>query len=182
MEKSIGVVEFRSIAVGIAAVDRIVKASEVRIMDARTICPGKYYIIFAGNVSAVKNSISIIHQEIDTFIIDSVVIPNVYKQMFAAINGTSEVAELKSIGLIETLTAPSIIWAADAAIKATDVDLVEIRIARALGGKNICIINGELSSVTESIKAGIQYPESKDFLVDFEVIAAPHQDLYRAVM
>jgi len=182
MEKSIGVVEFRSVAVGIAAVDRIVKASEVRIMDARTICAGKYYIIFAGNVSAVKNSISIIHQEIDTFIIDSVVIPNVYRQMFAGINGTSEVAELKSIGIIETMTAPSIIWAADAAIKATEVDIVEIRIARALGGKNICIINGELSSVTESIKAGIQYPQSKDFLVDYEVIAAPHQDLYRAVM
>lgn len=182
MEKSIGVIEFRSIAVGIAAVDKIVKASEVRIMDARTICAGKYYIIFAGNVSAVKNSISIIHQEIDTFIIDSVVIPNVYQQMFAGINGTSEVAELKSIGIIETLTAPSIIWAADAAIKATEVDIVEIRIARALGGKNICIINGELSSVTESIRAGIQYPLSKDFLVDSEVIPAPHQDLYRAVM
>ena len=104
------------------------------------------------------------------------------QQMFAGINGTSEVAELKSIGIIETLTAPSIIWAADAAIKATEIDIVEIRIARAMGGKNICIINGELSSVTESIKAGIQYPQSKDFLVDYEVIAAPHQDLYRAVM
>src|SRR4030065_1563777 len=103
MEKSIGVVEFRSVAVGIAAVDRIVKASEVRIMDARTICPGKYYIIFTGDVSAVKNSTSVIQQEVDTFIIDSVVIPNVYQEIFMGINGTSEVKELKSIGIIETL-------------------------------------------------------------------------------
>ncbi len=182
MERSIGVVEFRSIAIGINAVDMIVKASEVRILDARTICPGKYYIIFAGNVSAVKNSISVVEEESKAFIIDSVVIPNVYPQLFAGLNGTSEIQELKSIGVMETLTAPSIIWAADAAVKATEVDIVEVRIARALGGKNICVINGELSDVRESVQTGIKYAEEKGFLVDSEVIAAPHADLYRAVM
>ncbi len=182
MERSIGVVEFRSIAVGINAVDRIVKASDVRIVEAKTICPGKYYIIFAGLVSAVKNSINVVQEESGSFIIDSVVIPNVYPQLFAGLNGTSEVRQPQSIGVIETLTAPSIIWAADAAIKATDIDIVEVRIARALGGKNICVINGVLSDVRESVMTGIAYPEEKGFLVDYEVIAAPHSDLYRAVM
>jgi microcompartment protein CcmL/EutN len=83
---------------------------------------------------------------------------------------------------METLTAPSIIWAADAAVKATEVDIVEVRIARALGGKNICVINGELSDVRESVRTGIRYADEKGFLVDSEVIAAPHADLYRAVM
>ena len=182
MEKSIGVVEFRSIAVGISAVDRIVKASDVRIVDAKTICPGKYYIIFAGLVSAVKNSINVAEEESGPFIIDSVVIPNVYPQLFAGLNGTSEIRQPQSIGIIETLSAPSIIWAADAAVKATDIDIVEVRIARALGGKNICVINGVLSDVKESVRAGIVYPEEKGFLVDHQVIAAPHSDLYRAVM
>jgi microcompartment protein CcmL/EutN len=181
MEKSIGVVEFRSIAIGIGAVDRIVKASEVRIVDARTICPGKYYIIFAGIVSAVKNSMNTVLQESETIIIDSIVLSNVYPQMFAGLNGTTEIKEPGSIGIIETLTSPSIFWAADAAIKATEVDLVEIRIARALGGKNICILNGDLSSINESVRVGIKYPEEKDFLVDYQVIASPHEDLYRAV-
>lgn len=182
MEKSIGVVEFRSIAVGISAVDIIVKASQVKILEAKTICPGKYYIIFGGQVSAVKNSASIIEQETKSFIIDLVVIPNVYAQLFSGLTGTSEVRQLKSIGIIETLTAPSIIWAADAAIKATDIDIVEVRIARALGGKNICVINGELSDVRESVRAAIAYPQEKGFLVDSEVISAPHEDLYRAVL
>lgn len=181
MERSIGVVEFRSIAIGIGAVDRIVKASEVRIVDARTICPGKYYIIFAGIVSAVKNSMSMVLKESETFIIDSIVLSNVYPQMFAGLNGTTEIKKPGSIGIIETLTSPSIFWAADAAIKATEVDLVEIRIARALGGKNICILNGDLSSINESVRVGIKYPEEKDFLVDYQIIASPHQDLYRAV-
>lgn len=182
MERSIGVVEFRSIAVGISAIDIIVKASDVKIIDARTICPGKYYIIFAGMVSAVKNSLDVIESESKDFIIDSLAIPNVYEQIFAGLTGTSEIRQPQSIGVIETLTSPSIIWAADAAIKATDIDIVEVRIARAIGGKNICVINGALSDVTESIRAGIQYSLEKGFLVDSEIIASPHEDLYRAIL
>lgn len=182
MKESIGVIEFRSIAVGIGAVDIIVKASEVRILDAKTICPGKYYIIFSGEVSAVSNSMNVVLGESENLVVDWVVIPNVYPEIFSAINQTTTIKELKSIGVVETLTSPSIIASADAAIKATSVELVEIRIARALGGKNICIINGDLSSVSESIRVAIQYPRDKDFLVDYQVIASPHEDLYRVIM
>ena len=70
MEKSIGVVEFRSIAVGIAAVDIIVKASNVRIIDAKSICPGKYYILFSGGTSDVENSYNTIIYESEKFIVD----------------------------------------------------------------------------------------------------------------
>lgn len=182
MEESIGVIEFRSIAMGIGAVDRIVKASDVRILDAKSICPGKYYIIFAGSVSAVSNSMNVVLEEGETFIIDWGVVSNVYPEIFTSLNQASTIKELKSIGVIETLTSPSIIIAADAAIKATSVELVEIRIARALGGKNTCIINGDVSSVSESVRVGIKYAQQKDFLVDYQIIPSPHQDLYRAIM
>ncbi|MDD3776573.1 MAG: BMC domain-containing protein [Actinomycetota bacterium] len=182
MEKSIGIVEFRSIAIGIGAIDTLVKASDVRILDAKTICPGKYYIVFAGSVSAVSNSLQVVVDENENFIIDYGAVSNVYPELFSAINQASEVKEWKSIGVVETLTSPSIIVAADAAVKATSVDLVEIRIARAIGGKNMVIINGDVSSVNESISAAISYAREKDFLVDYRVIASPHKDLYRAIM
>jgi len=182
MEKSIGIVEFRSIAIGIGAVDRIVKSSDVRILDAKSICPGKYYIVFNGSVSAVTNSMNVVVEENGNFLIDWAVLNNIYPEIFTSLNQTSQIKDLKAIGIIETLTAPSIFVAADAAVKATSVDLVEIRIARALGGKNICIINGEVSSVSESVRVGIQYAEEKGFLVDSQVIASPHKDLYRAIM
>ena len=182
MKKSIGIVEFRSIAIGIGAVDSIVKSSDVRILDAKSICPGKYYIVFTGSVSAVTNSMNVVIEEGGNFLIDWAVLNNVYPEIFTSLNQTSQIKDLKAIGIIETLTAPSIFVAADAAVKATSVDLVEIRIARALGGKNICIINGEVSSVSESVRVGIQYAEEKGFLVDSQVIASPHKDLYRAIM
>ena len=182
MEKSIGIVEFRSIAIGIGAVDRIVKSSDVKILDAKVICPGKYYIIFSGSVSAVDNSMNAVVEESKNFLIDWAVISNVYPEIFTSLNQTSDVGKLQAIGVIETLTSPSIIIAADAAIKATSVNLVEIRIARALGGKNICIINGDVSSVNESVRVGIEYAKEKDFLVDYQIIPSPHKDLYRAII
>ncbi|MCE5329023.1 BMC domain-containing protein [bacterium] len=182
MEKSIGVVEFRSIAVGIAAVDIIVKASNVSIIDAKSICPGKYYILFSGSTSDVENSYNTIIYESEKFIVDAISIPNIYPQIISALTQTSIIGEYKAIGVIETLTSPSIFYAADQAVKASDVDLVEIRIARALGGKNTCIVNGDISSVKESVMAGIKYAQEKDFLVDYQIIASPHPSLYRAVM
>lgn len=182
MERSIGIVEFRSIAMGIGAVDTIVKTSDVRILDAKTICPGKYYIIFAGSVSAVKSAAQAVREQYDDFIIDLGELNNVYPEMFYAVNQTSEVKKWGAIGIIETMTSPSVLKAADSAIKATDVELVEIRIARALGGKNICILTGDVSSVKESVRVGIKYAQEKGFLVDWQVIPSPHEDFYRAIL
>ncbi|HHT78723.1 MAG TPA: BMC domain-containing protein [Actinobacteria bacterium] len=182
MESSVGVVEFRSIAVGISSVDIIVKASNVSIVDAKTICPGKYYIVFTGGAADVENSYKTIMDKNDDFIIDGCTIMNIYPQLLAALTQTSNISELNAIGVIETLTSPSIFIAADSAVKASDVDLVEIRIARALGGKNFCVINGDISSVKESVMTGIKHAREKDFLVDYQIIASPHPDLYRAIL
>ena len=182
MERSIGIVEFRSIAMGIGAIDTIVKTSDVRILDARTICPGKYYIIFAGSVSAIKSAAQAVGEQYGDFIIDLGELSNVYPEMFYAVSQTSEVKNWGAIGIIETMTSPSVLKAADSAIKATDVELVEIRIARALGGKNICILTGDVSTVEESVRVGIKYAEEKGFLVDWQIIPSPHEDLYRAII
>ena len=182
MEKAIGVVEFRSIAVGIAAIDIIVKASAVNIVDAKSICPGRYYILFSGGVSEVKNSYDSILRESGNFLVDAITIANIYPQVISAITQTTIINDFKAIGVIETLTSPSIFYAADMAVKASDADLVEVRIARAIGGKNTCIINGDISSVKESVMAGIKYAQERDFLVDYQIIASPHPSLYRAII
>ncbi len=182
MERSIGIVEFRSIAMGIGAVDTIVKTSDVRILDAKTICPGKYYIIFAGSVGAIKSAAQAVREQYNDFIIDLGELSNVYPEIFYAVSQTSEIKKLGAIGVIETMTSPSVLKAADSAIKATDVELVEIRIARAMGGKNICILTGDVSSVEESVRVGIQYAQKNGFLIDWQVIPSPHEDLYRAIL
>jgi microcompartment protein CcmL/EutN len=55
--KSIGAVELSSIAVGYQVQDAMLKAANVEILIARTICSGKYFIIVGGSVSDVASGI-----------------------------------------------------------------------------------------------------------------------------
>lgn len=59
MAIAIGMVEFSSIARGIYAADQMVKISEVEIVTAQTICPGKYIALVEGDVAAVQDSVHI---------------------------------------------------------------------------------------------------------------------------
>ena len=43
---ALGALEFSSIAIGILALDEMVKIAPVKIIEARTMCPGKYLIVF----------------------------------------------------------------------------------------------------------------------------------------
>ena len=48
MSKAIGMIEFKTTATGITAADAMVKTSDVEIVEAQTVCPGKYIAIITG--------------------------------------------------------------------------------------------------------------------------------------
>ena len=54
MSRAIGMIEFKTVCAGITATDIMVKTSEVDIIEAQTVCPGKYIAIVTGDLSAVK--------------------------------------------------------------------------------------------------------------------------------
>ena len=47
MQKAIGMIEFKTVSAGITAADQMVKTSDVEILEAQTVCPGKYVAIIA---------------------------------------------------------------------------------------------------------------------------------------
>ena len=53
MLETIGFLELNSIAKGVEAADLILKTAEVDLIFAKAGCPGKYYILFTGEVAAV---------------------------------------------------------------------------------------------------------------------------------
>ena len=55
MSKAIGMVEYKTVSAGITAADAMVKTSEVSIIEAQTVCPGKYIAIITGDLSAVSS-------------------------------------------------------------------------------------------------------------------------------
>lgn len=179
MRKDIGLIELKSTPMGILTADEMLKAADIELILSTPICPGKYVIIISGNVGAVKSAVNTGKNVAGLFLIDSYIITNVHEKVFPALSGLSAANELKSVGAIETMSAISSVKAGDTAVKASNVDLIEIRIARGLGGKSFMILSGDVSSVKTAIDACKAELEESGELISAVVIPSPHKDLQK---
>lgn len=175
--KAIGVIEVSSIARGIEICDQMIKASEVFIIDALPMCPGKYVIIIGGDVANVKNSVAVASDNAKESLVDKMLVPNIDEQVFKAINNTNDIGKIEALGIIETFSVSSGIRAADAAVKAANVRLIEVRLSRGMGGKSFILLTGSVGDVKAAINAGCETPREEGLLVGFSVIPSPHEEL-----
>ena len=111
----------------------MLKAAEVELVSAGCVCAGKYYIVVAGDVAAVRSSVEAGRETAESQLIDSMVIPNVDSQVAPAISACTLVDRLQALGIMETYSLCAAVQAADAAAKAAEVDLLEVRLGRGLG-------------------------------------------------
>lgn len=174
---SLGLIELTSIAAGMQAADIMLKTSEVELIISRTICSGKYMVLIGGDVAEVQSAVDNAANQLDFAIIDTFVIPNVHKDVFPALSGHSSVDKLEALGIIESFSVASLIEGADAAVKAATVQLIEIRLAMALGGKAFCTLTGEVAAVTSAVDAGASIIAEKGLLVNKVVIPQPRKEL-----
>jgi microcompartment protein CcmL/EutN len=174
---SIGLVELGSIAAGMQVADAMLKAADVELVLARTICSGKYMVLVRGDVAAVGAAIDAGTQAGGFSVIDTFVIPNVHESIFPAISGITKVNALEALGIIEAFSVTSLIEGADAAVKSANVQLIEVRLAMALGGKAFATMTGSVSAVSAAVDAGAEMIARKGLLVNKVVIAQPRQEL-----
>jgi microcompartment protein CcmL/EutN len=176
-KNSIGLIELTSIAAGFQACDAMLKASEVELMLSRSICSGKYIVMVRGDVAAVEASVAAGVSGCRFAVIDSFVIPNLHETVFPAIAGSGEVEELEALGIVESFSVASLIEGADAAVKAANVRLIEIRLAMALGGKAFVTPTGNVAAVEAAVSAGAAVVAEKGLLVNKVVIPRPRPEL-----
>jgi microcompartment protein CcmL/EutN len=179
---SIGLIELTSIAAGYQAADAMLKAAEVELLLSRSICSGKYLVLIAGDVAGVTASVEAGSTIAQGCVIDTFVIPNVHADVFPAIAGSSSVNLLESLGIVESFSVASLIEAADAAVKAANVRLIEIRLAMALGGKAFVSLTGAVSAVQAAVDAGAAVVAEKGLLVNRVVIPAPRPELLSEIV
>jgi microcompartment protein CcmL/EutN len=158
--RTIGCVELNSISAGLHVADEMVKAAEVQLVLARPTCPGRYLVIVTGDTGAVKSSVEAGRAIGRDLVVDWFVIPSVHESVIPAMNGTAVCPRINALGCIETCTTASCIIAADAAAKAGQVQLIELRFAAGLGGKAFIVMTGEVSSVRASVDAGVEVVNS----------------------
>ena len=178
---SIGLVELSSVATGYMVEDVMLKAGSVRLLLARTICSGKYLIVIAGNVAAVANSVQAGGLAAGAALVEQRQIARVHPAVLAAISNAvdSDPKQLRSIGVIETFSAASIIEVADAAVKAANITLLRVHLAMALGGKGFLLMAGDISNVEAAVNAGCKIAADEGMLVGRSVISAPSVELFR---
>ena len=182
MDKAIGLVEYITVPGGIRAADKMVKTAEVEILEAQTVCPGKYMVLICGKLSAVNAAMEAGKLEFEENIIDSFILGNPHDSIFKAISGVTDPGEIEALGIIETFSGASIIVAADVAAKTAKVNLVEIRISRGMCGKSYLMMSGEIAAVEASVAAACIGASEEGMLLDKAVIARPDSKLWEKLL
>ena len=94
MSKAIGVVEYKTVSAGVVAADAMVKTSEIDVIEAQTVCPGKYIVIITGVLSAVDAAVNTARVQHGEHLISSFVLGNPHESIFPAIYGATEIEEV----------------------------------------------------------------------------------------
>lgn len=179
LNKSIGIVEYRSVAIGMKALDDMIKTSEIEVINAQTVCPGKYIAIVTGQLAAVNAALEKAEAPpYDMTLVDKTLIGNPDESIFPAIYGNVKVGNIESLGIIEGYSVASIIEVADKVVKTTPVKLLEVRLARGMSGRAYAMFYGELSSVEASMKAAEKRLANSGLYFHSAVIPRPSPELW----
>jgi len=173
---ALGIVELNSLARGSVACDAMAKRAPIKVLNNHPICPGKFIIIITGEVDDVKEAMEAGQHYGGYTMTDSIIIENLHPQVLPAIQGANPVPEILSVGLLETWVCPSCVIAADAACKAAEITLIEVRLANGLGGKAYMTLTGDLHEVEAAMSAAVEAVTSGQ-LIRHEIIPAPHESV-----
>ena len=178
---SIGLIELSSVATGFGVEDTMLKAGNIQLLMARSICSGKFLIVVSGDVTSVQAALLAGAAVSGASLIERRQISRVHPSVLQAISQSVDIdpAQLRSIGIVETFSAASAVEVADAAVKAADVTLLRVHLAMALGGKGFVVMAGDVSSVQTAVAAGAKAAGDDGMLVGKGVIAAPSRELFR---
>jgi microcompartment protein CcmL/EutN len=173
----LGALEFNSIAIGIKALDAMVKAAPVKVVDAKTICPGKFLIVVSGEVAEVDASLTAGKEAGEGCVVDELFIPNLHPQVIPAILGTVVCEMWDAVAVVEAFSAIASIEAADVAAKTADVLITEVRLAVGMGGKSYVKMMGDIHEVEVAVSAAKTVIAQRGLLCKEVIIPSPHPDI-----
>lgn len=182
MQKAIGMIELKTVAAGMTATDRMVKTADVELIEAQTVCPGKYIALVKGELSAVKAAVEAAKTIKAEEMIGEFILGNPHESIFPAIYGTSEIEDVRALGILETYDASSIIVAADIAAKTAVVQLIELRIAKGMCGKSYLLLTGEVAACEAAIAKAKETLKDTGMFLDSSVIAHPDEQLWKSII
>lgn len=181
MFPALGLVEVSSIARGMVVSDRCAKKAPVTLLASNPVSPGRFLSLFWGDVASVEASLQEGIEVATDTLVDHLYLPGAHPAILDFLTGGARPTEVDSLGIVETHSVASALVAADSALKAAEVGLVELRLASGLAGKGYFVISGTLDSVEASLDAA--RCSLKAFqLVSVEKIPRPDPEFTRFFM
>lgn len=178
-DPAIGLIEFDSIAVGIATGDAMVKASPLGSIYAGTVHPGKYLVLVSGDTASVEEALDAGRSIGSAAVVASIFLPDVHPAVVAAIVTSEDRSAFQgeALGIVEASAVAPVIEGADAGVKAAAVDLIAVRLADGLGGKGYALFSGPVAEVEEATAAAVERVAPTGLLLEHRVVAQLHTEM-----
>ncbi len=177
MDQALALVELTSIVRGYRVADDMVKKAPVRLLDMGIVSPGKFLILITGDVGSVEEAYLAGLAGADGWLVDHLFLPQPHEGVIEALERRLPRVDPDAVGLLETFSAVSAIRAADVALKAAEVVLMELHYERHLGGKGYFALTGDLHDVEAALSAAVGAVGDQGLLLKQELIPRPHEDL-----
>jgi microcompartment protein CcmL/EutN len=177
---ALAIIEFRDIPTGIDATDAMLKTAPIAFVKSGSITRGRFLTLIGGTEAAVEESVRVGLFRAGGNVLDHLLLADVHPRVYEAILGGRKVVGEGSLAIIETDTVASNVRAAEAALKGTPVELVELRLAdTGLSGKGVSIYEGDLPDVEAAVEIVTAYLRDSGGEVRHTIISYPHEALVR---
>jgi len=176
IDPALALLEFNSIAAGIYAGDAMVKRAQLDVVHAGTVQPGRFLVLIGGSVAEVEEAVKAGKENSLDSLNDSIFLPGVHPDVVRALGGGRLNQPIEALGIIETVSVPAAIMAADKGVKGAQVYLFEVRLADGLNGKGLVFFSGLVSDVEAALELCIESLQAGQ-LVKQAVIPQFHNDM-----
>jgi len=176
MAKALGLIEFTSISSGIDVCDEMLKAANTKLLRAGTLCPGKYMVLLSGETGDVRRALDAAIATEERHIMDHYCLPNCHPEILSVLERprrSTPKAE-GALAMCEYSRVITSIAAADAALKAAQVQLLELRTGFGIGGKGFFLLSGSVGDVRAAVEACDSIPNQ----ISCRVIPKPDSRIF----
>lgn len=182
---AIGILEIASIARGVVVADAALKRARAMVFASRPVSTGKHLVLMRGTVADVQESMMAAREAAGDRLIDHLELAWLSDAIWPLIEGAAlgpgeyfdwaTDPNAEAIAIVETKTVCSAIAAGDAALKATDVVIRDVRLAVGIGGHAFFTLSGPLHAIEGAIESA--HAVAEPHVINIEIIAQPADEL-----
>lgn len=178
---ALGVLEVATIARGVVVADAALKRAPAVLLASRAVSGGKHLVMLEGGVAEVEEAMAAGVAAAGDLLLDRVTLAAADDQVWPMLGAPVAPPDwsgdhgAEAVAILETRTVCAAIAAADAACKAAEVDVRDVRFAVDLAGKAYFTLTGALDAIDAAADAA--RAAAADRLVGAERIAQPAPEL-----